>query len=137
MLTESDEYDVIKDLNETKCNITFGQLFNSAPKLRTQVSQGLKLQKPENKIVGAVDNMVASSVLVNNIEHSYISKSKEVSDEDIAMVDASVDGIPGKLLIDSCSNLNIITKKYFDQLPNEYEQIGISSGRIRLATSNG
>ena len=133
-MTDNESYNIIKDLNETKCNITFGQLLDSAPKLRTQLSQGIRLNK--TKIVGAVDNIETKPVIVNNIDHSYISKSKEVSEEDIAMVDVSVDGVKGKLLIDSCSNLSIISKKFLNKLPNEYEPIGVSCGRIRLATHN-
>jgi len=93
-------------------------LFNVAPIIRSQVTQGLRLEKDSSKIAGAIDNVYASAVLVNNIDHSYISKCKEVQEDDIARVDASVDGVPSKLLIDSCSNLSIITKRYLDKLPN-------------------
>ena len=48
------------------------------------------------------------------------------------MVDASVDGVLGKLLIDCCSNLSIVTKQYFEKLPGEYETVGKSRGRIQL-----
>ena len=136
MCKDQEEYDVLQDLNETKCNISFGQLLNVSPKVRSQVSQGLKLEKPEKKIIGALNNTIAAATLVNNIDHSYISKSKETSEEDIAMVDVTVDEIPGKALIDSCSNLNVITKKFYEKLPGNYEEVGISRGRIRLATKN-
>jgi len=43
------------------------------------------------------------------------------------MVDASVDGVLGKLLIDCCSNLSIVTKQYFEKLPGEYETVGKKS----------
>jgi len=52
------------------------------------------------------------------------------------MVDACVDGVLGKLLIDSCSNLSIVTKHYFEKLPVEYEAVGKSRGRIQLATQD-
>eukprot|EP00833_Pecoramyces_ruminatium_P005983 jgi/Orpsp1_1/1180015/evm.model.c7180000071805.1 len=58
MMSIGEEYNVINDLNNTKSNITFGQLFNVSPKVRTQVSQGLKLEKPTTKISGALDNIV-------------------------------------------------------------------------------
>jgi len=41
-----------------------------APKVRTQVSQGLKLIKDSTKITGILDNVIATTTLVNNIEHS-------------------------------------------------------------------
>jgi len=136
MLADGEEYDVIKDLNQMKCNITVAQLANAAPKIRTQINQGLKLEKNESKISGAVDNLTAATVMVNNITHTYKSKSHEPHEDDIAMVDITVEGVKGKALIDSCSNLSIITKQFLDRLPSHYEPIGISCGRIRLATMN-
>ena len=135
MLEDQEEYDVLKDLNNIRCNITFGQLINSSPQIRSQVSQGLKLVK-KDKIAGAVENITAMTVMVNNVDHSYKSNRKEIQEDDIAMVDCTVEGIKGKLLIDSCSNLNIITRKYLDKIPRNFEPIGISCGRIRLATNN-
>ena len=44
--------------------------------------------------------------------------------------------ISGKALIDSCSNLSIITQQFLNKLLSEYEPIDISLGRIRLATQN-
>jgi hypothetical protein len=38
MCKDQEEYDVLQDLNETKCNISFGQLLNVSPKVRSQVS---------------------------------------------------------------------------------------------------
>ena len=136
MQTEKEAYNVIDDLNTTKCNITFGQLMDAAPKIRTQVSQGLRLEKAQPKISGVLGNVNAMTIMVNNIEHSYKSKSREAQEEDVAMVDISVEGVKGKALIDSCSNLSIITKQFLDRLPSKYEPIGISCGRIRLATKN-
>jgi len=136
MQSGEEVYDVIKDLNNTKCNITFGQLMDVSPKLRSQVSHGLKLEKNKDKITGVVDNVVATTIMVNNLNHSYVSKSKEVNEDDIAMIDISVEGVKGKALIDSCSNLSIITKQFLDKLPSKYSPVGISRGRIRLATMN-
>jgi len=52
------------------------------------------------------------------------------------MVDVIVDRVRGKALIDSYSNLNIITKQFLDKLPYQYDHIGVSAGRIHLATMN-
>lgn len=136
MLNDGEEYDILKDLNQMKCNISVAQLANVAPKVRSQLSHGLRLEKNQTKISGAVENVCTTTVIVNNIDHSYVSKSREPQEDDIAMVDIKVDGIKGKALIDSCSNLSIITKQFLDKLPNEYDPIGISAGRIRLATKN-
>jgi len=111
MCKDQEEYDILQELNETKCIISYGQLLNVSSKVRSQVSQGLKLEKPEKKIIGALNNTIAAATLENNIDHSYISKRKETSEEDIAMVDVTVDENPGKALIDSCSNL--LSQKLF------------------------
>ena len=68
--------------------------------------------------------------------YTYISKHHEPQEDDITMVDVIVDGVRGKALINSCSNLNIITKQFLDKLPYQNEPIGVSAGRIRLATMN-
>jgi len=52
------------------------------------------------------------------------------------VVDVTVERVKGKALIDSYSNLNIITNQFLSKLPSVYEPVGISCGRIRLATIN-
>ena len=94
MKTDCDSYDVIKDLNSSNCNITFGQLLDVAPKIRL-----LKLEKNNTKISGAVDKMGATTIITNNIDHTYKSKHHEPQENYIAMVDAIVDGVRGKALI--------------------------------------
>jgi hypothetical protein len=55
-----------------------------------------------------------------------ISKSININEDDFAMVDAYVDDVKGKLIIDICSNLCIVTKEYFDRFPGNYEQAGVN-----------
>jgi len=107
-----------------------------SPKVKTKVIQGLKFEKDQTKISGAVDNVCATTILVNNIDHTYKSKNIEPNEDDIAMVDIVVDGVKGKTLMDFCSNLNIVTQQFLDKLPTTYEPIDVSCGRIRLATQN-
>jgi len=45
-------YDVVKDLNTTKCNITFEELSEVSLKFRSHVYKGLKLDINNAKIVG-------------------------------------------------------------------------------------
>eukprot|EP00833_Pecoramyces_ruminatium_P012634 jgi/Orpsp1_1/1186666/evm.model.d7180000052401.1 len=136
LISGNEEYDIVKNLNNIKCDITLAQLLNAAPRIRSQLNQNLKIEKPTSKIVGSIKNINSEILLVNNIDHSYQSKRKEAEDQDIAMVDATIDGIAGKLLVDNCSNLSIMTKSYYEKLPQQYEQVGVSRGRIRLATKN-
>ena len=109
---------------------------DAAPKLRNKVSQGIKLDRDQSYISGVLDNVSATTVVVNNIGHTYKSKCNEPCEEDIDMVDVTVEGVSGKALIDSCSNLSIITQQFLNKLLSEYEPIDISLGRIRLATQN-
>ena len=136
MIADQKPYNAIEDLNNIKCNITLAQLLDVSPKVKAKVMQGLKFEKDKMKISGAVDNVCATTILVNNIDHTYKSKNIEPSEDDIAMVDVKVDGVEGKALMDSCSNLSIVTQQFLDKLPVEYEPIDISCGRIRLATHN-
>ena len=136
MIANQKPYDVIEDLNNIKCNITLAQLLDVSPKVKTKVIQGLKFEKDQTKISGAVNNVCATTILVNNIDHTYKSKNIEPNEDDIAMVDVEVDGVKGKALMDSCSNLNIVTQQFLDKLPTTYEPIDVSCGRIRLATQN-
>jgi len=77
MCKDQEEYDVLQDLNETNCNISFGQLLNVSPKVRSQVSQGFKLEKPEKKIIGALNNTIAAATLVNNVDHFILAKVRK------------------------------------------------------------
>jgi len=129
-------YNIFKDSNTTKCNITFGELFEVSPKFISPVTKGLKLEKDSIKIAGAIDNICTTTIIINNIDHTYKSKNKEPKEDDVAMVDVTVEGVKVKALIDSCSNLNVITNQFLRKLPSVYEPIGISRGRIRLATIN-
>jgi len=49
MQVGSESYNVIEDLKSSKCNITFGQLFDVSPKVRSLVAQGLKFKKIRRK----------------------------------------------------------------------------------------
>ena len=136
MIANQEPYDVLKDLNSLKCNINIAQLLDLSPKVKSKLMQGLKFEKDHTKISGALDNVCATTILVNNLDHTYKSKNLEPQEDDIAMVDIKVDGVKGKALMDSCSNLSIITQQFLDKLPKKYEPVDVSCGRIRLATQN-
>ena len=77
MCKDQEEYDVLQDLNETNCNISFGQLLNVSPKVRSQVSQGFKLEKPEKKIIGALNNTIAAATLVKILITLILAKVRK------------------------------------------------------------
>ncbi|KAG4090282.1 hypothetical protein H8356DRAFT_1431278 [Neocallimastix lanati (nom. inval.)] len=102
--TSRDEIKNISYLEKYKCKLI----------ARSQVkTQDLKLEKNTTKISNAVDNMCATIVVVNNIDHSYIK-------DDIAIDDLTVNGIRRKALIDSCSNLK---DPFYDILINLKTQV--------------
>ncbi|ORX53755.1 hypothetical protein BCR36DRAFT_442114 [Piromyces finnis] len=44
-INNMEPYDICKDLINTKCNITFGQVLDICPKLKNELSKNLKLDK--------------------------------------------------------------------------------------------
>jgi len=45
MMNNKESYNIMDDLNNFKSSITIGQLLNACPKIRSQLNQGLKLEK--------------------------------------------------------------------------------------------
>jgi len=117
-------YNLANDLANCKCNISFAQILDICPKLRTELSKDLKLEKL--KISNSIN---FNNNFIYNYESTDINNSK-FKDDDLGMVFASVDNVENKLLVDSGSNLNLISSNYFNKLPGEYETIGICHGRI-------
>lgn len=127
-------YDIIKDIANINCNISLAQLLDGSPRIRADLIKGLKLDK--NNVISSINNLDVQMTLVNNIDHEYISKKREVLEEDIAIVEATVDNVTCRLLVDSGSNLNIVSSRFFNSLPGEYKSAGISKGRILQALSS-
>jgi len=124
-------YDIIKDINNLKCNISLSQLVNGSPRYRADPIKGLKLEKNTN-VVSALNNFDVHMTMVNNVDHDYISKSREVRKDDITIVPATC-----RLHVDSVSNINIVSSIFINSLPGEYVLAGISKGRILQALSTG
>ena len=124
-LTNLKPYNLAEDLANTKCDISFVQLLDMCPKLRSKLNKYLKLEKLKiSSSLNVEDNFIN---LYNSDESNNNSKFKE---DDLGMVIASVDNSECNLLIDSGSNLNLISRTFFDSLPGEYETIGLCHGRI-------
>jgi len=66
---------------------------------------------------------------VYNYEYDEI-KNNNFKEDDLGIVLASVDHVENKLLIDSGSNLNLISVDCFNSLPGQYETVGICHGCI-------
>jgi len=100
----------------TLCNITLGQLLDICPKIRNEHSKLLKIEK--NSIVSATSNLNPSITLVNNISLNNESHSKEITEDELVMVTATFEDKPARLLIDTCSNINVITSEFLAKLKN-------------------
>jgi len=118
-------YNLSKDLANTKCDITYAQLLDISPKARADLIKNLKLEKLKiSSTMNIEDNFVY------NYEYDEIKNNNNFKEDDLGIVLASVDNIENKLLIDSGSNLNLISVDYFNSLPGQYETVGICHGRI-------
>ena len=131
LTTNSEKFDIKNELNTTLCNITLGQLLDLSPKIRSELSKLLKIEK--NNIISATNNLNPSITIVNNIAHDYDSKAKEVTEDELAMVRAKVEDKVARLLVDTCNNINVITREFLEKLKN-YKKIGFCKNRIRQAT---
>jgi len=73
--------------------------------------------------------MIKNENFVFNYESNEV-KNNNFKEDDLGIVLASVDNVENKLLIDSGSNLNLISVNNFNSLPGQYETVGICHGRI-------
>jgi len=122
--TNTEPYNLANDLANLKCNITFAQLLDHCSKIRSDLIKDLKLEKLKVSTTMNFDkdfiyNYEATGT-INNV----------FNEDDLSIVLASVDNVENKLLIDSGSNLNLISSNYFNSLPGEYETVGICHGRV-------
>jgi len=113
-------YNLIEDIANTKCNINMGQLLDLVPKARSDLTKSLRADKV--KLVSSIDFSEEANKTPN--------KDGIIKDEDIGLVSCKVDNTSGRLLIDSGSNLNLVSTSYLNSLPGQYEQVGYCRGRI-------
>jgi len=57
-------FNLMDNLNNLKYSITIGQLLSAFPKIRSQLSQGLKLEK--FKVIVTLNNVIARTLLVSS-----------------------------------------------------------------------
>jgi len=128
------KYDICEDLKNVQANVTFAQVLEMSNQVRTDLVNNLKKEKSDASIVmGMVQqDLVTPEVeVVNNPYHDYLSKA--VDEHDIAAVQATINGMDAFLLVDACSNANIVSKKFLDEKIKEYQIIGKIDSRIQQA----
>jgi len=118
-------YNMSKDLANTKCDITYAQLLDISPKARSKLIKNLKLEK-----LKISNTMNIDENFIYNSEYDEIKNNNNFKEDDLGIVLASVDNVENKLLVDSGSNLNLISVDYFNSLPGQYETVGVCHGRI-------
>jgi len=57
-------FNLMDNLNNLKYSITIGQLLSAFPKIRSQLTQGLKLEK--FKVIVTLNNVIARTLLVSS-----------------------------------------------------------------------
>ncbi|KAG4094076.1 hypothetical protein H8356DRAFT_1401774 [Neocallimastix lanati (nom. inval.)] len=107
-------YNLSKDLANTKCDITYAQLLDISPKARSDLIKNLKLEKLKISSTMNIDDN-----FVYNYEYDEIKHNNNFKEDDLGIVLDSVDNVENKLLIDSSSNLNLISVNYFNSLPGD------------------
>lgn len=107
MIQDEESYSISTDLLQQKPCITFAQLLDASPKLRMELSKGLKLETPGlQEIITSIEN------------------------KNIALVKGEVEGKNGIIFIDSGASINVITQKFLDSLPKK-EVIGYTEEVIK------
>jgi len=132
-----DKYDICEDLRNTRANVTFGQILNMSNQSRMDLSHNLKRERFEQPVImGMVsqDQEEMEIEVVNNPYHDYISS--KVEDHDIAVIHASLEGKQAFVLVDACSNTNLVSRKFLDRHNINYEIKGKVSSRIQQAMIN-
>ena len=145
MLKDNKEYNLFDALNNTNAGITFAQLFNVSPSLRKLCSKGLKLNKDDVRYIKMIQNFPVNDeelvqetldeldyVVENNIVNVSNSEGtfatiNQIYDKEkknkvsIAVVLGEIDESPAKVLIDTGSDVNAITRSFYNKISNNHK----------------
>ena len=145
MLKDNKEYNLFDALNNTNAGITFAQLFNVSPSLRKLCSKGLKLNKDDVRYIKMIQNFPVNDeelvqetldeldyVVENNVvnvsnSEGTIATINQIYDKEkknkvsIAVVLGEIDESPAKVLIDTGSDVNAITRSFYNKISNNHK----------------
>ena len=87
-------------------------------------------------IVGLADshNTLTDLEIVNNPSHDY--NSKNVQEHDIAVVKGFVNGATAAVLIDGCSNANLVTRNFLNNSIKNYKIVGSVASKVHQTMSD-
>ena len=129
-----DKYHISDDLKNTKANITLAQVLEISNQARSELTNNLKKERINTSVVAGLFNVnekPPETEIVNNPYHSYNSKC--VDEHDIAVVKAKLNDAEAFLLVDACSNANLVSRKFLDGKIKEYQVEGYIDSKIQQA----
>ena len=132
-----ESYNILEELKNTPAHITLAQLLNISSSLRSDVTKSFRKSKGDNEItVGIADshNTLTDLEIMNNPYHDY--NSKNVQEHDIAVVKGFVNGTTAAVLIDGCSNVNLVTRNFLNNSIKNYKIIGSVASKVHQAMSD-
>jgi len=132
-----ESYNILEELKNTPAHITLAQLLNISSSLRSDVTKSFRKSKGDDEIiVGLADshNTLTDLEIVNNPYHDY--NSKNVQKHDIAVVKGFVNGTIAAVLIDGCSNVNLVTRNFLNNSIKNYKIIGSVASKVHQAVSD-
>jgi len=101
------------------------------------VTKSFRKSKGDDEIiVGLTDspNTLTDLEIVNNPSHD--NNSKNVQEHDIAVVKGFVNGAPAAVLIDGCSNVNLVTCNFLNNSIKNYKIVGSVASKVHQAMSD-
>jgi len=101
------------------------------------VTKSFRKSKGDDEIiVGLADshNTLTDLEIVNNPSHDY--NSKNVQEHDIAVVKGFVNGATAAVLIDGCSNANLVTRNFLNNSIKNYKIVGSVASKVHQTMSD-
>jgi len=132
-----ESYNILEELKNTPAHITLAQLLNISSLLRSDVTKSFRKSKGDDEIiVGLADsyNTLTDLEIVNNPSHDY--NSKNVQEHDITVVKGFVNGATAAVLIDGCSNANLVTRNFLNNSIKNYKIVGSVTSKVHQAMSD-
>ena len=127
-LSSSREYSIIKNLQDTPAEITFGQLLQASPLLQRELSQGLR-KVPKQQLVEEDDNDTIDVEPIVRVNQTTSTQQNATP----MKVKASIKGYKTDLILDSGSAVSIVSKAFLAQIGEK----AIAPSSMIISLANG